>query len=366
MKVDVAIIGGGPAGLATAIHVARAGLTAAVFERQPLPADKACGEGVMPYGVRALERMGVRELIDPRSAKAFGGIRYIDASGATAEATLKSPGLGVRRLALSTALAQRARAVGAQLFERSQVAEFEVHAQGVALQTSSGAVEAQLLVAADGLHSPTRKKLGLQLAATAKVRYGLRQHFRVEPWCDCVEVHIADGVEAYVTPVGAEHVGVGFLWEKDSEKSSVEAMLARFPRLSERLRSAETESTPRGAGPFVQVVKAPVANRVVLIGDAAGYVDAITGEGLSMAFESAELLAAVLPRALAAGAQADSLAPYARGYRRAFKRYANLAHAVLAISRRPRLRRAVLPLFGRFPRIFSAMVHHALPRGQTW
>ena len=364
MRVDVAIVGGGPAGLATAIEAARRGLSTVLFERQALPVDKACGEGLMPYGVKALQRMGALALIDSNARKSFLGIRYVEPSGMIAEALLKEPGLGVRRLALSNALAARAERAGARLFERTSVEGFEVRDDGVRLSTAAGSVHAQLLVGADGLHSPIRKASRLELRSEGSSRYGLRQHFRVEPWSGCVEIHLADLAEAYVTPVGPEQVGVAFLWERAPEKTAPEALLARFPHLAARLSGAQADGGARGAGPFIQRVRSPVARRVALIGDAAGYVDAITGEGLSLAFESAEALGQLLPAALEEGGSERSLQPYAKAHRRAFRRYAALAQAVLAIARRPRLRRGVIGVLARFPRTFARLLDASLPSGR--
>ncbi|HEY0883230.1 MAG TPA: FAD-dependent oxidoreductase, partial [Archangium sp.] len=110
-RIDVAIIGGGPAGLATAIGAASRGLSVEVFERRPGPVDKACGEGLMPAGLAALERLGVRALLREEDTAPFESILYVQ-QGARVEGRLPSPGgLGVRRLALVDALTKRARAV---------------------------------------------------------------------------------------------------------------------------------------------------------------------------------------------------------------------------------------------------------------
>ncbi|MCC5691560.1 hypothetical protein, partial [Klebsiella pneumoniae] len=142
-----------------------------------------------------------------------------------------------------------------------------------------------MLVAADGLHSPLRRAAGLDVESAGPRRFGLRQHFRVAPWGARVEVHFAGGVEAYVTPAGAQRVGVAFLWEDGAvERVRFDALLARFPALAERLAGAAPDSAPRGAGPLLRRVRGRVADRFALVGDAAGYVDAVTGEGLSLAF----------------------------------------------------------------------------------
>jgi flavin-dependent dehydrogenase len=190
----------------------------------------------------------------------------------------------------------------------------------------------------------------------------LRQHFRLAPWSEFVEVHLGEGMEAFVTPAGDERVGVAFLWEREAVPgpASFESFLLRFPALAARLERAPVESKPRGAGPLAQRARSRIADRFVLAGDAAGYVDAITGEGLSLAFAGAQALGAVLPRAIARGATRDTLLPYDRAVRREYRRYALACRTVLAVARRPRARREVLRFLARRPRLFDRLIALAL------
>jgi flavin-dependent dehydrogenase len=132
--------------------------------------------------------------------------------------------------------------------------------------------------------------------------------------------------------------------------------LGGFPRLKERFGAARPASSVQGAGPLAQATSAVVARRLVLAGDAAGYRDAITGEGLSLAFNSAAALAAVVPEALERGATREALAPYARAHARLFRRYALVTDAVLGIARRPRLRRPLIRALGARPGLLDRLV----------
>lgn len=360
MDYDVAIAGGGPAGLAAAIHAARRGLSAVVLERAFSPPDKACGEGLMPGGLAALERMGALRHLDRRECAPYLGIRYVQEDGAQVEGRLPGGGgLGVRRLALSQALCTRARELGVQLEERSQVTAHRRVEGGVEVETAAGALRARLLVAADGLASPLRHAEGLDVPVQGPRRFGLRRHFARPAWTPFVEVHFTTGVEAYVTPAGAERVGVAFLWGdsvKAPGKRSFDALLSRFPVLQRQLEGTAPDSEARGAGPLARRARSRVADRFVLVGDAAGYVDACTGEGLSLAFTCAEALGGLLPDALAQGATARALAPYERAFGRAFRKYAWTAHALLMLSRRPRARQAMLHFLSRRPELFERML----------
>jgi flavin-dependent dehydrogenase len=138
-RVDYAIVGGGPAGLAVAILAALAGRRAVVIERTRGPVDKACGEGLMPPGVAWLGRMGVE--VAPACAHPFRGIRYVDGEVVAEADFAEGPGLGIRRTALSSAMRLRAAALGAELRQGCEAGAFAVHADHVVLETTRGAVE---------------------------------------------------------------------------------------------------------------------------------------------------------------------------------------------------------------------------------
>ena len=358
MNVDVAVVGGGPVGLAAALECRARGLSVTVFERQPGgDVDKACGEGLMPRAVRFLERHGAMSRLSPSDCSPFTGIRYVSDDGVVATGLLPGMGgLGVRRLALRRALRTAALEAGVQLSEGCTVERFTRTPAAAILETNGGTVQARLLVGADGLHSRVRAGAGLAVkVAESAPRYGLRSHFACAPWTDKVEVHFADGVEAYVTPAGAARVGLAFLFSKEgSEATRFESLLARFPALEQRLAGVARDSEVRGAGPLRQQVSAVVADRVALVGDAAGYVDAVTGEGLMLGFEAAEALGRNVAEALRHGATAESLHGYAQAFRHAFRRYAWLTEGLLAIAARPPLRRAVLRGLAFSPGTFDA------------
>jgi flavin-dependent dehydrogenase len=350
---DVAIAGGGPAGLAAAIRAAQRGFRTVVFERSHAVPDKACGEGLMPSGARELERLGIR-IAQDRCAP-FRGIRYLQEDGTVLEARFGADaGIGIRRTALGEALRDLALASGVDL-RHGTVTGATALPDCVELRTDAGAAEARLLIAADGLHSPLRRAAGLELPqGQAPVRYGIRRHFALPPWTDFVEVHWAEGVEAYVTPVGPRSVNVAFLRDGDT-KNSFEELLGRFPALHERIGEAGAESEVRGAGPLLQRVRARSGERLVLIGDAAGYVDAITGQGLSLAFAASAVLMQALPDDLSADLR-PALQRYEAGVRTRWLRYSLPAHALVALSRRPGLRKSGLRSMARFPSAFGVVV----------
>ncbi|WAB84545.1 FAD-dependent monooxygenase [Microcella daejeonensis] len=368
MTVRVAIVGGGPVGLATAIGARLAGLSPVIFEARSGPIDKACGEGLMPGAMAALRRLGV----DPAGSP-IRGIRYQDARRAVEHRYGPGrEGRGVRRLVLHAALLERASELG--------VARRTVRVDGFSADASGVVVDGErfdALVGADGLHSRVRAVAGLDrgparaawrgssagraeaaarpapaAAAAARERalgadgrrFGLRQHFAVAPWSDLVEVTYLDEVELYVTPVDEGTVGVAVLGRRPLDLG---AAIARVPSLAERLSGAAPASELRAAGALRQRTRARTAGRVALVGDASGYVDALTGEGLRVGLAQSEQLVA----ALAAG----TLPAYERAWSRSTRDFRMLTAGLLAAATSP-ARGLIVPAAAAMPRVFGAVV----------
>jgi len=378
--IDVLVVGGGPVGLAAAIRCAMAGLSVAVAEPRSAPIDKACGEGVMPAAVRRLAALGVAPDGHP-----LRGISYRDDRHQADARFRHGDGMGVRRTVLQAALGERAAELGIPVLP-ARVTMFERHQDHV---TAAG-VEARYLVAADGLHSVIRRLLdrepraagrGLddRSAATRRAprpghpgrgarapaaRYGLRRHYRMAPWTDLVEVHLAADAEAYVTPVSPDVVGIAVLFARDgsargrlpddpAEQSGhlhgFEALVSAFPALRGRLAGAAPASGVRGAGPLRQDVRRRVHGRVLLVGDASGYLDALTGEGIGVGLAQAEVLAACL----AAGRPEE----YEGAWRKVSGPAWRLTAGLLWSRNQPLLSARIVPAAQHLPWLFAAIVN---------
>jgi len=332
--LDVLVVGAGPAGLAVALGAARAGLDTLVCERRAGPIDKACGEGLMPAAVRALADLGV----DPPGHE-IRGIAY-RRGPLTARAEFRSgPGRGVRRTCLQAELRAAVDRAGIPVLDH-RVAEVRQQADRVVVD----GMGARYLVGADGLHSAIRRAAGIAVRPAALHRWGLRRHYAVAPETDFVEVHWADHAEAYVTPVSADTIGVAIL---SSERVPFDSQLANFPELARRLTTPVSEV--RGAGPLRQRVRGRVTGRILLVGDAAGYVDALTGEGVAVSLAAASELV----RCLRTGRPEN----YERAWSRVSRRSRLITSGLLWARRSPVVARAVVPTARRLPAVFGAAVN---------
>ncbi len=361
---DVLIAGGGIAGSALGILLGRRGLTVEIFERSQFPREKPCGEGLMPAGVAALERLGLAEAV---GGAPFHGVRYHfgdqTAVGRFPElAGAPLAGRAQRRRHLDHVLFQAAAntpgvtahsgtPVEAPLVENYRVAGLVVRGE---------ARRARLVVASDGLHSPLRRMLGLDSPRRRK-RVGIRAHFRLAPgqaqppW---VDVFARPGYELYVAPLPERELLVAALADvgawRDSAERSFHRCWREEPELAARLEGAEQITALLGASPLGSSARTGVAPGIVLLGDAASSLDPITGGGMTQALLSAELLAQHIPERL--GANERWLGEFERARRAMLRDYAILSEMVLWCARHSRLAERLLRLLKDAPNIFSHLV----------
>jgi menaquinone-9 beta-reductase len=337
---DVLVVGGGPAGLAAAIAARRKGFRVRVVESAHPPIDKACGEGLMPDALQALGELGVR--IPEGTGGVFRGIRFVGHDSFDGDVTVEAEfpsryALAVRRTELHQILADAA--VGA----------------GVELCWGNGAVEladarARWIVGADGYNSKVRKWAGLERWRRRRERYGFRVHYQVTPWSEFVEVHWHADFQMYVAPVGAEEVLVALL-SRDPHLRVAEA-LESFPELQDRLGDAPRTTMERGGISATRKLWTVTQGAVALVGDASGSVDAITGEGLGLAFRQALALADALESSSGTG----NLDRYEAAHRRLARRPAFMADLLLLLDGRAGLQDRALRYLARHPLVFRFLL----------
>jgi len=363
--VDVVVAGGGPAGATLAILLGRAGLRVDVYDARRFPRDKPCGEGIMPGGVAVLGRLGLRDAVGgrPLSNVRYHGFGLIAAAPFAAPGRPERTALAQRRLRLDDALIGAARATpGVRLFEDATVEGAEIeNGRAVGLRVGGELRRGALVVGADGLESPVRRSLGLDLAARAPQRSGVRMHFRLadgRTLADNLEIFVGRGYELYAAPLPDGELLVAGLADAralgGSARAALERWIASWPFLREALDGARPLTAPAGRARVARRARAGFAPGAVLLGDAARASDPLTAGGISQALATAERLAAIVPRYLAEGDRA--LARFDRERQRLLRPHDWLTRALVQIVRRPRLAQATLLSMRALPAFMRRLV----------
>jgi 2-polyprenyl-6-methoxyphenol hydroxylase-like FAD-dependent oxidoreductase len=368
LETDVVVVGGGPSGATTALLLARRGHRVVLVDRARFPRDKACGEGLMPPGVAVVRRLGLYDQVMASGARPLDGVSYQQEGGhpsAYAEFPAPRPGapaaaLGIRRTTFDAVLVDALRREpNARLLEGERVTGLVRNASnetvGVAIDgagsrrvaTGGDEIRAHVVVGADGLHSGVRSWAGLARPAPVQGRYGLAGHWRRDVRDrHAITVTFCAGHEWYEAPVGPELLLVSVLTRRSRTPINAKTYETAARSAVPALGDAELVAGPLGAAQFRQRARTVGDGRVFLVGDAAGYDDPTTGEGLAIGMLLAERLAQHLDDLLSAR---TSPAEAARQYR--------IDHARLIRERR-RLTQLAL-LMARIPWLSRRAIAHA-------
>jgi len=306
IDADVAVVGAGPAGTATALFAARRGYRVIVFDKQAFPRDKPCGEGLMPGGRPVLRELGLEDAIVSGGAPPLQGIQF----GLAGQQPVAVPfpehggeqaGLGIRRLAFDARLVD---ALGhhaqIEFCPQTEARDIKASDGGIArVITATGEVRARIVAVADGLRSPFRHRLGWTVGPRPPHRYGVVAHWTmdapVDPW---VRITFDDGLEVYEGPVAGNQRMVALLCYQDRMREFGGRLEARYREVARALRPALRDAELVGAvsavGPFWYRATTVAQGGVFLIGDAAGFTDPITGEGVAAGLRQARAFAAAL------------------------------------------------------------------------
>jgi menaquinone-9 beta-reductase len=339
-STDVFVVGGGPAGLAAAIAARQQGFHVTVADCARPPIDKACGEGLMPNSVAALHELGVD--LDGAATGTFRGIRFFGGEGIVDGDFPRGRGLGIRRTLLQEALLQRAQDCGVIMLWGALVSE----ARPGAVLVDGHAVPCRWIIGADGQNSRVRLWAGLTAGHDYECRIGLRRHFAIRPWSEFVEIYWGASSEVYITPVGENQVGVALLSKQRT--GDFASALEEFPALKRRLGSAPATTAVKGAATVTRRLKSVTRGRFALVGDASGSVDAITGEGIGMAFHQA----LALGRALAA----NDLALYEAAHRQIRELPHFMARTLLLMDKNRWVRDHTLRALSAKPALFRRLL----------
>lgn len=339
---DAVVVGAGPAGSATAALLARAGFSVLLLDRASFPRPKACGEYTSPETERVLARLGALEAVERAGARRFRSMVLVSPGGRRFSLDYSPPGveggpqvLATSREALDAALVDHARRSGVEVRERVKVEAVSLRdgaAGGVVLRERGGSpseVRGRLVVGADGVHSAVVRSLGVGAPVRWPRSLGMVAHYRGHSGLDDRgEMHVSPGGYAGLAPLSGGIVNVGLVMPMRSphgggaeggSAARFEAFAFSFPGVAERLRGAERVSPVRGVGPLGARVRRTSGDGYLLVGDAAGFFDPFTGEGVYKALRGAELAAEVGADALAGNdLSAGSLARYSYLRRKEF------------------------------------------------
>jgi menaquinone-9 beta-reductase len=349
-ETDVFIIGGGPAGLAAAIAASRKGFSVTVADGAEPPIDRACGEGLMPETQASLGDLGIE--FPAGVGHCFRGIQFTQGAVHVAADFPEGRGIGVRRTLLHELLIQEAEKCGVKLLWKTTVAG--IGSDGVRLP--GAVVRARWIIGADGSGSRVRRWTDLNATVHSNQRMASRRHYRVRPWTEYMEIHWGSREQAYVTPISSEEVCIVVMGDT-AEDVDFDRALEDIPELRQQLSSAELCSRERGAVTAMQTLVRVWHGNVALVGDASGGVDAITGEGLRLAFRQ------VL--ALADAMEGGNLREYERAHRQLARRPTMMGRLMLQLGRRVEIRSRVLRMLnanpGLFARLLAIHVGHSTP-----
>lgn len=337
---DVVVVGGGPAGLAAAIAARQHGLHVIVADSATPPIDKACGEGLMPDAQIALRRLGLS--IHSSETGRFEGIKFIGQEGTVLARFPRGEGIGIRRTLLHQMLLEYAGRLGVRTLWGTRVCGLE----DAGVKVGNTVIRPKWLVGADGQHSRVRHWAGLEEGREHTQRIGVRQHFHVPPLSDFVEIYWGENGQAYVTPIGKEEICVALISKK--RFPSFEEGIAQFPVLARHLETAKRTTRVKGAISNSRRLKSVIRGRIALVGEASGSVDAITGEGLAMAFRHA----VALGHALAA----NDLSLYAAAHRQISTLPSFMAESMLLMDKSSWVRQHALRAFVRRPALFQRLL----------
>ena len=383
-RYDVVVVGAGPAGSATAIFLAERGWSVLLLDKASFPRPKICGELLSPESARLLDRLGALKAVDA-VAQPIAGMRIVAPDGTRLEGRYPTGapwggygghGLAIPRERLDHILFERARQLPLDARERHRVTGLRMEAgvvAGVQVEAPASAaskVASRLVVGADGRASVVAHTLGL-LRPHRLRRMALIQHVRgLEGLGDLGEIYVDPPDYAILNPVAPGLANLGLVVPhahagafRGRLDTFFAARLAQLRHLAPRLDGMAAAGPLMAMGPLAYRVGEPAVGGVALVGDAAGFYDPFTGEGLYTALRSAELLAEVAHAALRAGdCSRAALAHYARARRTAFRGKARLTralqtvighrrladHAARLLARRPALLEAVMGVLGDF------------------
>jgi geranylgeranyl reductase family protein len=379
VDVDVVVVGAGPAGSATAILLAERGLTVTLLDKAEFPRPKICGEYLSPEAARILDRLGVLKEVDAAGARPLRGMRLVAPDGTVLHGAYPTEGarrgyrdhaMALPREIFDRILLERARSLPIDVRERHRVTAVTIDGSlvtGVEGTDAEGrrlTIRSRLVVGADGRTSVVARALGLVRAHRLK-RLALIQDVEgLDGLEEMGEVYVDPPDYSILNPVAPGVVNLGLVVPLAHARpfrgrldAFFTARLKQLRHLAPRLEGMRPRGRLMAMGPLAYRVRAPRHGGVVLVGDAAGFYDPFTGEGLYTALRSAELLVEAVHGALTRGdVSAAALGAYARARRAAMRDKQWVTRGIQLILARRRLANGVAHALARRPALLGALM----------
>jgi geranylgeranyl reductase family protein len=309
-EAEVAVVGGGPGGATVALLLRRLGRHVVLFDEARFPRDKICGEALSPGAWRLLQAIGAADEIAAAGAYPVAGMRLTAPDGRSFAGRYdggRTTGYAIRRERLDAILLRRAREAGVTVQEGARVTGLRRSAQGATcgVDVQQGGrvrpLRARLVIGADGRRSRVARSLGLLREAAWPRRFAVRGHWTgVTGLTAFGEMHVGRGGYCGLAPLGPDSANITFVLEQPEMRAAGQDLagfyretLRRWPQVRERLESASLITAPCAIGPLALESRAAWAPGVLLVGDAAGFLDPFTGEGVALALRGAALAAEV-------------------------------------------------------------------------
>ena len=377
---DVIVLGAGVAGSASAILLGRQGHQVLLLDRATFPRHKTCGEGIMPPGVAILGGLGVLPAVLKQGGMHVHGLRFRNRAGVWAQADFPpsggSPAQGVvvRRYELDNLLLEQAKATAGVTVREGWAATGALEREGtiegvsghpVGQAGSAQVFRAPLTVAADGVRSLFHGRYGIRRTVRSRQRWGIAGHLRgMEERRPYIEVMFQKDSEVYLAPLAGDLTLVAILAEKRRMSAFRGDLAGRYhdflkatPGLAERIRHSEVVPPVGAQGPLGFTVEPIVLPGLILVGDSAGFLDPITGEGMTLALKSARAMVPVVNRAFDRGDFGlEALGPYAVEREKAIRDVSRLTQLMLDVIRFPWLADRAIGRLSRDTDLFQKFV----------
>lgn len=381
MNADVVVVGAGPAGASAAMLLARSGFDVILVDRSRFPRDKPCGEFLSPGATPILEELGVRSAVEAAGAVRLERVRIV-AHGDLVELAFPDDvgippwGFSLSRFALDAILVEAARAAGARVLEETRVEDVRIESERAVIGARSPAGEplalaSRIVVGAGGRNCPVARALGLQ-RRDGRGRFDLLAHWSERPrpffgagprngdgeiGANAVELRVRGDRYVAIAPVEGGRWNVNCVVPRGALRARPDTRALYREVVGAEVSPLSGENGKLVASEVTALdTRAATADRAVLVGDAALFLDPFTGQGIYLALRSAQLAASVITRALRTGrADRAALAGYDAARRDEFSARRRVSRALQSVLFRPPIARRVVRALAHEPRIGRAL-----------